>query len=55
MSKRSLIERMEKKGVPKSWITEVKALLQTIEEKDLKLEEYMGLIDALARKLEDKS
>ena len=52
MAKKTLVEKMESKCVPMSWINEVKALLRTIEEKDIKLEEYMGLIDVLARKVE---
>ncbi len=46
--KTPLIERMEKRKAPKSWIAEVAKLQRTINEKDVKIEEYSNIIDVLA-------
>jgi hypothetical protein len=49
MAKSNLVERMEKKDAPKSWIQEVKILYQIIE-KDKEIEAgYLDIIDTLAR------
>ena len=52
MPKSPLLDRMKKKEAPKTWITEVQFLHRIIEERDAKLEEYLGIIDSLARKVE---
>ncbi len=52
MANTPLIERMKKKDAPKAWVNEVRALLRTIEAKDATIEEYLGVIDSLARKVE---
>ena len=52
MPKSSLIERMEKKGVPKTWITEIYGLLALIKEKNRLIEEYGEIIDSLARQID---
>ena len=51
--KRSLIERMENLKAPKTWIAEVTKLGKIIEEKDALLAEYLEVIDALARIVEE--
>ena len=48
-----LIERMEKGKAPKAWIAEVAKLQKTIKEKDALLAEYLEVIDALARIVEE--
>ena len=53
MPKSSLIERMEKKDAPKTWITEIYGLLALIKEKNRLIEEYGEVIDTLARQVED--
>ncbi len=49
MAKTTLIERMEKKGAPKSWIKEVDTKDLIIKQLSLKSGEYLGVIDTLAR------
>jgi len=49
-----LSERMAKRaGFPKSWVAEVKKLENTIVEKQGKIEEYLEVIDALAKIVEE--
>jgi len=40
-------------GFPKSWVAEVKKLENTIVEKQGKIEEYLEVIDALAKIVEE--
>ena len=48
----SLEIRMSKKKAPRVWIAEVLKLKKEIEERDLKLAEYLEIIDNLARKVD---
>lgn len=52
MPKTTLIERMEKKSAPKSWIREVQTKDNHIERLFELLEEYLNVIDMLAREKE---
>ena len=52
MAKTTLIERMEKKGAPKSWIAEVRSLHLKIKELRSLNESYLDIIDKLARQVE---
>ena len=54
MPKTTLIERMEKKGVPKSWIAEVRSLHFKIKELRRLNNEYLEIIDKLARQVEEE-
>ena len=47
MSK-SLVEKMERAGVPKAWTTEVRKMLKQIEAAKVELETRIEIIDALA-------
>jgi len=53
MPKTTLIQRMEKKGAPKSWIAEVRSLHVTIKGLRRLNNEYLDIIDKLARQVED--
>lgn len=53
MPKTTLIERMEKKGTPKSWIAEVRSLHFEIKELRRLNNEYLEIIDKLARQVEN--
>ena len=53
MAKTPLIERMEKKGAPKSWIREVKTKDDRIERLLEIKETYLNIIDSLARQVEE--
>ena len=55
MPKTTLIERMEKKGAPKSWIAEVRSLHVTIKGLRRLNNEYLDIIDKLARQVEDET
>ena len=49
-----LSERMSKRdGFPKSWTAEVAKLERDSDEKDAKIAEYLEVIDALARIVEE--
>ena len=50
--KTPLIERMEKKGAPKTWIREVQTKNNRIEQLLELKEEYLNVIDLLAREKE---
>ncbi len=50
--KTPLIERMEKKGAPKAWITEIRALMNEIESLNETKQEYLDVINTLARENE---
>lgn len=52
MAKTPLIERMAKKGAPKSWITEIVSLYLQIENLQKTIDEYLDIIDVLARRVE---
>ncbi len=52
MSK-SLVEKMERAEVPKSWITEVKQMLKHIQANRVELETRIEVIDNLAKERED--
>ena len=51
MSK-SLVEKMERAGVPKAWTTEVRKMLKQIEAAKVELETRIEIIDALAEERE---
>ena len=53
MAKTPLIERMEKKGAPKSWIREIVSLYLQIKTLQKTLNEYLDIIDILARQVEN--
>jgi len=53
MSKTTLMERMEKKGAPKSWIAEVRSLHLKIKELRSLNRSYLDIIDKLARQVEE--
>ena len=53
MPKTTLIERMEKKGAPKSWISEIRSLHFKIKELKERNETYLNIIDKLARQVEE--
>ena len=53
MPKTTLIERMEKKGAPKSWIAEVRKLHSEIKELRSLNNSYLDTIDKLARQVEE--
>ena len=55
MPKTPLIERMEKKGAPKSWIAEVRGLHVNIKELQNLNNHYLDIIDKLARKVDDET
>ena len=44
--------RMAKKKAPKAWIAEVLAMKRKLGERDLKLAEYLEIIDNLARQVD---
>ena len=49
-----LSKRMGKRdGFPKSWISEVAKMERTIDDKGAKIEEYLEVIDALAKIIEE--
>jgi len=50
-----LIERMEKKSAPKSWITEVRSLHAEIKELQSLKNYYLDIIDKLARGVDDET
>ena len=51
-----LVDRMRKKeGIPEAWITEVYNLLREIEELKDERDEYLAIIDTLARERDDAS
>ncbi len=53
MTKRTLIEQMESSGVvPKSWINEVKRMINALANKNNRLEEYLQIVDNLAQEKE---
>ena len=52
MPKTTLVERMEKKGAPKSWIVEVRGLHSEIKILRNINNEYLDIIDKLARQVE---
>ena len=54
MPKTTLIERMEKKGAPKSWIAAVRSLHFKIKELRSLNNEYLDIIDKLARQVEEE-
>jgi hypothetical protein len=51
MPKTPLIERMEKAGAPKTWILEVLKFARELKEAKDKANEYLGVIDELARQV----
>ncbi len=51
-AKTTLIERMEKKGAPKAWIAAVRNLHAQIKELRRLNENYLEIIDKLARQVE---
>ena len=53
MTKTTLIQRMKKKGAPKSWIAEVRSLHLKIKELRGLSNEYLDIIDELARRVEE--
>ena len=55
MAKTPLIERMEKKGAPKSWIAEVRGLHVNIKELLRTVNYYLDIIDKLAREVDDET
>ncbi len=55
MPKTPLIERMEKKGAPKSWIAEVRGLHVNIKELLRTVNYYLDIIDNLAREVDDEA
>ena len=54
MAKTTLIERMEKKGAPKRWIAEVRKLHVKIKELRGLKNEYLDIIDKLARQVKEE-
>lgn len=54
MPKRTLLERMEKKGVPKTWLAEINILYAQIKALSRKIVEYGRIIDQLAREKENR-
>lgn len=52
MAKSTLLERMEKKGAPKSWIAEVRNLYAQIKRLQENNKMYLEIIDRLARQVE---
>ena len=52
MTKRTLIERMERRKAPKSWIIEIAKMYVTIDAKTEIIDEFASLIDVLAREKE---
>ena len=52
MMKTPLVDRMLKKGAPKAWSIEVELLQGKIDYLTATKEEYVGIIDALARQVE---
>ena len=55
MPKTTLIERMEKKSAPKSWIVEVRGLHSEIKILRSINNEYLDIIDKLARQVDDET
>ena len=55
MAKTPLIERMEKKGAPKSWIAEVRGLHVNIKELLRTVNYYLDIIDKLAKEVDDET
>ncbi len=53
MTKTPLIERMQKGGAAKAWIKEVESKDSELERLLALKEEYLNVIDSLARQLED--
>ena len=53
MPKTTLVERMEKKDAPKSWIAAVRSLYFEIKELRRLNNEYLDIIDSLARQVEE--
>lgn len=51
MSK-TLIEKMEAKRSPRSWIREVNGMLHTMDQRETRIDEYLETIDTLAREKE---
>ena len=52
-TKTSLIFRMAKKKAPKTWLIEVDALLNHIDDLETRHREHLGIIDRLAKQRED--
>ena len=50
-----LIERMEKKGAPKSWVAGVNKLNLEIKKLKERNETYLNIIDKLARQVDDET
>ena len=55
MPKTTLIERMEKKSAPKSWIAEVRSLQRHDKELRSLNRSYLDIIDKLARQVKDET
>ena len=51
MTKRTLIQRMMRKGAPKSWIGEIAQMLRKIDALEETKKEYLDIIDELATKV----
>ena len=52
-NKTSLIFRMAKRDAPKTWMTEVDALLNHIDDLETRHHEHLSIVDSLAKQRED--
>lgn len=52
MAKTPLIQRMEKAGAPKTWISEVRKIQAALAKCEQSRTEYIDIIDVLAQQLE---